>query len=225
GGSRTAMVRGSGAGPAGLRRGRGRGRRRPGRARSAGRGALGSGRIRRTRARSAWYGTPAAGGSLCRGLRCPSGRGRTCRVAPTSTPDGGAGSRGGRTRRARRSPTGTDHPACSSRRGERPHRCGERRERRSLGEAIRRYGKGPGRSRRPGLRSGRIVPLRPRHFARTEIVTMLTATGLDVRAGSAILLQDASFRIAPGDKIGLVGRNGAGKTTLTRILAGEAQAT
>ncbi|HLR94249.1 MAG TPA: ABC-F family ATP-binding cassette domain-containing protein [Jiangellaceae bacterium] len=54
---------------------------------------------------------------------------------------------------------------------------------------------------------------------------MLTATGLDVRAGSAILLQDASFRIAPGDKIGLVGRNGAGKTTLTRILAGEAQAT
>src|SRR4051794_40728317 len=34
-------------------------------------------------------------------------------------------------------------------------------------------------------------------------------------------MQDVSFRVAKGDKIGLVGRNGAGKTTLTRILAGE----
>ncbi|HEY0905444.1 MAG TPA: ABC-F family ATP-binding cassette domain-containing protein [Marmoricola sp.] len=34
-------------------------------------------------------------------------------------------------------------------------------------------------------------------------------------------MQDVSFRVARGDKVGLVGRNGAGKTTLTRILAGE----
>jgi ATPase subunit of ABC transporter with duplicated ATPase domains len=52
---------------------------------------------------------------------------------------------------------------------------------------------------------------------------MLTASGLEVRAGAALLLESASFRIAPGDRVGLVGRNGAGKTTLTRILAGEAQ--
>ncbi len=34
-------------------------------------------------------------------------------------------------------------------------------------------------------------------------------------------MQDVTFRVAAGDKVGLVGRNGAGKTTLTRILAGE----
>ena len=34
-------------------------------------------------------------------------------------------------------------------------------------------------------------------------------------------MQDVSFRVAKGDKVGLVGRNGAGKTTLTRILAGD----
>jgi len=35
-------------------------------------------------------------------------------------------------------------------------------------------------------------------------------------------MENVSFRVAPGDKVGLVGRNGAGKTTLTRILSGEA---
>ncbi|MBC6449934.1 ABC-F family ATP-binding cassette domain-containing protein [Actinokineospora xionganensis] len=52
---------------------------------------------------------------------------------------------------------------------------------------------------------------------------MITATDLELRAGSRILLSDATLRIQPGDRIGLVGRNGAGKTTTLRVLAGEGE--
>ena len=51
---------------------------------------------------------------------------------------------------------------------------------------------------------------------------MITTHHLEVRAGARLLMEDVSFRVGPGDKVGLVGRNGAGKTTLTKILAGEA---
>src|SRR4051795_5159616 len=51
---------------------------------------------------------------------------------------------------------------------------------------------------------------------------MITAHHVEVRAGARLLMEDVSFRVAAGDKVGLVGRNGAGKTTLTKILAGEA---
>jgi ATPase subunit of ABC transporter with duplicated ATPase domains len=50
---------------------------------------------------------------------------------------------------------------------------------------------------------------------------MITATGLELRAGSRILLAEATLRVQPGDRIGLVGRNGAGKTTTLKVLAGE----
>ena len=52
---------------------------------------------------------------------------------------------------------------------------------------------------------------------------MITASQVELRAGSRILIESVSFRVAPGDRIGLVGRNGAGKTTLTKTLAGETQ--
>ena len=50
---------------------------------------------------------------------------------------------------------------------------------------------------------------------------MISATGLELRAGARILLGEANLRVQPGDRIGLVGRNGAGKTTTLKVLAGE----
>jgi ATPase subunit of ABC transporter with duplicated ATPase domains len=52
---------------------------------------------------------------------------------------------------------------------------------------------------------------------------VITATDVELRAGSRLLLEHATFRVASGDRVGLVGRNGAGKTTLTRVLAGEGE--
>src|SRR5437899_2018372 len=53
---------------------------------------------------------------------------------------------------------------------------------------------------------------------------MITATGVELRAGARILLGDGTLRVQPGDRIGLVGSNGAGKTTMLKVLAGEGQA-
>jgi ATPase subunit of ABC transporter with duplicated ATPase domains len=52
---------------------------------------------------------------------------------------------------------------------------------------------------------------------------MISAQGIELRAGARLLLEAASFQVSAGDKIGLVGRNGAGKTTLAGVLAGEGQ--
>ncbi|GGE89397.1 ABC transporter ATP-binding protein [Mycetocola zhadangensis] len=50
---------------------------------------------------------------------------------------------------------------------------------------------------------------------------LLTVHDLEIRVGARVLMEGVNFRVAAGDKIGLVGRNGAGKTTLTKVLAGE----
>ena len=54
---------------------------------------------------------------------------------------------------------------------------------------------------------------------------MITANSLEMRNVARVLLHPCSFHVAPGDRVGLVGRNGAGKTTLTKILAGEGSPT
>jgi ATPase subunit of ABC transporter with duplicated ATPase domains len=49
---------------------------------------------------------------------------------------------------------------------------------------------------------------------------VIVASGIELRAGARLLLAGASFQVAEGDRIGLVGRNGAGKTTLMKVLSG-----
>jgi ATP-binding cassette subfamily F protein uup len=44
--------------------------------------------------------------------------------------------------------------------------------------------------------------------------------GMSLQLGSASLFSDVTWRVGPGDRIGLVGVNGSGKTTLLRVLAG-----
>ncbi|MBP2679071.1 MAG: transporter-related protein [Deltaproteobacteria bacterium] len=50
---------------------------------------------------------------------------------------------------------------------------------------------------------------------------MLTVTDLSKSYGRQTLFEGASFQVAPGERVGVVGRNGSGKTTLFRILLGE----
>lgn len=50
---------------------------------------------------------------------------------------------------------------------------------------------------------------------------MLIVDDLTIEIGARTLVKDATFRVAKGDKVALVGRNGAGKTTMLKAIAGE----
>ncbi|HEX7030378.1 MAG TPA: ATP-binding cassette domain-containing protein [Gammaproteobacteria bacterium] len=50
---------------------------------------------------------------------------------------------------------------------------------------------------------------------------LLKLDGVALGYGERTVLDDVTFSIAPGDRIGLLGVNGAGKSTLVRALAGE----
>ncbi|HEX6347621.1 ABC-F family ATP-binding cassette domain-containing protein [Umezawaea sp.] len=51
--------------------------------------------------------------------------------------------------------------------------------------------------------------------------TVLELEDATLTVGNRTLVKDLTWRIGPGDRIGLVGVNGSGKTTLLRLLAGE----
>jgi len=51
--------------------------------------------------------------------------------------------------------------------------------------------------------------------------TVLELENVDLGVGDRNLVTNLTWRIGPGDRIGLVGVNGSGKTTLLRLLAGE----
>jgi ATPase subunit of ABC transporter with duplicated ATPase domains len=51
--------------------------------------------------------------------------------------------------------------------------------------------------------------------------SVLQVRNLAIDVAARRVLSEASFTVAAGDKVGLVGRNGAGKTSLLKVLAGE----
>jgi ABC transport system ATP-binding/permease protein len=53
---------------------------------------------------------------------------------------------------------------------------------------------------------------------------LLSAKDLKLAYGNQVLLNGVSLTVAPGEKVGLVGRNGCGKTSLFKILAKESEA-
>ncbi|MDE2378871.1 ABC-F family ATP-binding cassette domain-containing protein [Bradyrhizobium sp.] len=50
---------------------------------------------------------------------------------------------------------------------------------------------------------------------------MLTITDLSIRLAGRLLIDHGSAQIAPGSRVGLVGRNGTGKSTLFKVIRGE----
>jgi len=58
----------------------------------------------------------------------------------------------------------------------------------------------------------------------TQGPPILTANDLALSYGYQRLLEAVTLAVAPGEKVGLVGRNGSGKTSLLRILAGHQEA-
>jgi len=57
-----------------------------------------------------------------------------------------------------------------------------------------------------------------------SITPLLSANDLVLAYGSDRLLEAVTLSVAPGEKVGLVGRNGSGKTSLLKILAGQQSA-
>src|SRR5690348_4092231 len=53
--------------------------------------------------------------------------------------------------------------------------------------------------------------------------TVLEILGVTVAAGPRVLLDDVTWRLGPGDRVGVAGPNGSGKTTLLRLLSGRLQ--
>src|SRR5213592_4274188 len=73
----------------------------------------------------------------------------------------------------------------------------------------------------PTVRCGlRGVPSACRSLGTKDTVSVLSVQAVAKRFGERLVFSDVSFRLAHGDRVGLVGPNGVGKTTLLRVAAG-----
>ncbi len=94
----------------------------------------------------------------------------------------------------------------------------------------------PARTSKPRFRidaANALIADEPEPRDRAELLRFATArlgkSVLDVEAatvelGDRTLLRRVTWRLGPGDRVGVVGVNGSGKTTLLRLLAGDARA-
>lgn len=65
----------------------------------------------------------------------------------------------------------------------------------------------------------KIVPIKL-HF-KSKLLMLLALNGVSFSFGARTMLNEASWQIGEGERIGLIGPNGAGKSTLLRLIMGE----
>ena len=75
-----------------------------------------------------------------------------------------------------------------------------------------------GASSRLATGSGPWSGVRECLFPDVSVPLMITGSKLTIEIGNRALLSDASFLVATGEKVGIVGRNGTGKSTLISVL-------